>query len=430
MKKIITMVVCVMTLCLTATAQNYLQLNVSDIENHQVFQYCQNQYDSIVIVKDSTCNQTPYWGVGDHYGLPVFEGHFDQITLTPEMDNTLYVTYEGCVTVKFFEFHFLDDEIQEPWDFSRVWKRYGTSVTLEAYAPNVTCEWSTGQTGYEITIAEPGTYWVHMYNQCSELWDTIQVCNNVELFRATTELEHNRNQATWQTTPEQAEYVQEVNVYRNNQLVAIVPYTDGVFTDNIGSADAPWQYHLVAVSNGEECPLRSYWARTISMSDLMGSQGTQTLTWTSYEQENPAKGDEVQSYGIFDVVGGNPRLVMEVGSFVNMYNYDPSNFDGYAAVAAIFSRDGKSPLDFEDCAFSNRTEAPLGLGEHEAATFSVYPNPSNGVFTVEGAGMMTVMNVLGQIIKETEIDGQYIMELPQGIYFVKMGDETRKIVVE
>ncbi|MBR0177965.1 MAG: T9SS type A sorting domain-containing protein [Bacteroidales bacterium] len=40
------------------------------------------------------------------------------------------------------------------------------------------------------------------------------------------------------------------------------------------------------------------------------------------------------------------------------------------------------------------------------------------------------MNVLGQIIKETEIDGQYIMELPQGIYFVKMGDETRKIVVE
>lgn len=318
-----------------------------------------------------------------------------------------------------------------------VWKRQGTTETIEAVGIDSTgwefsynFLWSTGSTERTIDVTEPGIYTCEITQWCGTATRTFIVRDNVELFRATTNLTSNCNQATWQTTPEQAEYVQLVNVYRNNQLVATVPYTDGVFTDNIGSADAPWQYHLVAVSNGEECPLRSYWARTISMSDLMGSQGQQTLTWTSYEQENPAKGDEVQSYGIFDVVGGNPRLVLEVGSFVNMYNYDPSNFDGYAAVAAIFSRDGKSPLDFEDCAFSNRTEAPLGLGEHEAATFSVYPNPSNGVFTVEGAGMMTVMNVLGQIIKETEIDGQYIMELPQGIYFVKMGDETRKIVVE
>ena len=385
--------------------------------------------DTLVINADATCYHV-VWSRPD--GSEVIEDVF-QLTVT-ETENQGEWIYSDNNYANIWFFVYISSPTSNafnPFSEPFIWKRTGETVTLgNPEMTYVDFLWSTGETTPTIEVTEDGTYSVEVNDPCGPRTYSIQVRDNVELFRATTNLTSNCNQATWQTTPEQAEYVQEVNVYRNNQLVATVPYTDGVFTDNIGSADAPWQYHLVAVSNGEECPLRSYWARTISMSDLMGSQGTQTLTWTSYEQENPAKDDEVQAYGIFDVVGGNPRLVIEVGSFVNMYNYDPSNFDGYAAVAAIFSRDGKSPLDFEDCAFSNRTEAPLGLGEHEAATFSVYPNPSNGVFTVEGAGMMTVMNVLGQIIKETEIDGQYIMELPQGIYFVKMGDETRKIVVE
>lgn len=426
MKKIVTMIVALMSMVFV-NAQNYEVLHVADYLNmqEQYFYYCETEVGGVVVYGMENC---PYkgWRInGESYC-----DYCDSIIVTSEYadpNGQVETYYYGCGNSALLLINFVTSNMQNPFAEPFVWKRTGESVTLHAPG-NVL--WSTGETTNEITVTEPGTYSVTITDACGSETYSIEVRDNVELFRATTELEHNRNQATWQTTPEQAEYVQEVNVYRNNQLVATVPYTDGVFTDNIGSADAPWQYHLVAVSNGEECPLRSYWARTISMSDLMGSQGTQTLTWTSYEQENPAKGDEVQAYGIFDVVGGNPRLVIEVGSFVNMYNYDPSNFDGYAAVAAIFSRDGKSPLDFEDCAFSNRTEAPLGLGEHEAATFSVYPNPSNGVFTVEGAGTMTVTNVLGQIIKETEIDGQYIMELPQGIYFVKMGDETRKIVVE
>ena len=417
MKKVLTMIV-VLACSLLAQAQNYAVLHVEDVESG-LYHYCSPEFDGVIVYGNPYCPSSS-WQVDEvHYY------NVDSVVV----DNLDYhsVSYSGCGLARSYAFLF-DPAITNPFAEPYIWMREGESVEL--YAPGDSVYWSTGEYTNGIVVTESGTYNVTITNACGSETYPIQVRKNVELFRATTELEHNRNQATWQTTPEQAEYVQEVNVYRNNQLVATVPYTDGVFTDNIGSADAPWQYHLVAVSNGEECPLRSYWARTISMSDLMGSQGTQTLTWTSYEQENPAKGDEVQAYGIFDVVGGNPRLVIEVGSFVNMYNYDPSNFDGYAAVAAIFSRDGKSPLDFEDCAFSNRTEAPLGLGEHEAATFSVYPNPSNGVFTVEGAGTMTVTNVLGQIIKETEIDGQYIMELPQGIYFVKMGDETRKIVVE
>jgi hypothetical protein len=72
----------------------------------------------------------------------------------------------------------------------------------------------------------------------------------------------------------------------------------------------------------------------------------------------------------------------------------------------------------------------LEVSEQTEATFSVYPNPAHGTFTVEGTGQMTVSNVLGQIILTKEINGQTVVALPQGLYFVKLGGAVRKIVVE
>ena len=43
---------------------------------------------------------------------------------------------------------------------------------------------------------------------------------------------------------------------------------------------------------------------------------------------------------------------------------------------------------------------------------------------------MTVTNDLGQTIMTKEINGKDKVELSKGLYFVKMGGETRKIVVE
>ena len=70
------------------------------------------------------------------------------------------------------------------------------------------------------------------------------------------------------------------------------------------------------------------------------------------------------------------------------------------------------------------------LCENHRSTFKVYPNPSNGYVAIEGFGTLTVMNTLGQTILTKEIKGKEKLELSQGIYLVKMGDETRRIVVE
>ncbi len=70
------------------------------------------------------------------------------------------------------------------------------------------------------------------------------------------------------------------------------------------------------------------------------------------------------------------------------------------------------------------------LCENHRSTFKIYPNPANGHVTVEGTGLLIITNSLGQTILTKEIKGKEKVDLPQGLYFVKMGGETRKIVVE
>lgn len=70
------------------------------------------------------------------------------------------------------------------------------------------------------------------------------------------------------------------------------------------------------------------------------------------------------------------------------------------------------------------------LCENHRNTFKVYPNPARGYIIIEGTGNMTVTNALGQTILTKEIKSKEKLELPKGMYFVTLGSETRKIVVE
>ena len=73
---------------------------------------------------------------------------------------------------------------------------------------------------------------------------------------------------------------------------------------------------------------------------------------------------------------------------------------------------------------------PDQVEENREITFSVFPNPGKGYITIEGIGILNITNVLGQTILTKEIKGKEKMELPQGLYFVTMGNKTRKVVVE
>ena len=417
--------------CLLVKAQNYLLMYINDIEPDQRFEFCLQDYDSIVIV--DTINNFSYnehWEVDPVSGVEGYQVLEPVLTLIPNDDHLyfgLIVHYQSYPPFggNWFRFQiwFKAFSAPDPWFPEHEWKHVGETITLTA-PPNPNnpyyweYEWSTGENQREIEVTDPGVYWARLFNNCGEAVDSVEVRNAVEISLATTDLSTNLNKISWLVDDAQAVYITEVNIYRNNHLVGTVPYLEGSFLDNIGSEATQWQYHLVGVTaDGEECPVPSYWNRPIHLDHLQG-QNNHILQWTSFEAEN---GASIESYRIYDCVDGELTLVEEVGNFVNIYNYNPDSFTGDAVVAAVFSSG--------DFSYSNRVPTHLGLGELSECQFNVFPNPAKDRVTIEGIGILTIINTLGQTILTREVDGKETIELPQGLYFITMGEATRKFMV-
>ena len=79
-----------------------------------------------------------------------------------------------------------------------------------------------------------------------------------------------------------------------------------------------------------------------------------------------------------------------------------------------------------------------GLGEIDNATFAVYPNPTDGVLFVRTHAVRPyeeyrITNLMGQTVLagnlNTENQHINVSDLPRGMYFITIGDTTRKFVV-
>lgn len=434
MKKVF--IIALMLFCGMAKAQNYLSFNITEIQEQQVFEFCVADYDSIVFTKEATCSNLVIWSAIDWLTQQVVQQEYNQLVLIPTSAQQLEITYysEGCnIGYRTFNVIFRDFDVNEPWSQSYVWKRTGTSTTLSAtWGENLFYQWSTGETYQNITVTDPGTYWVRIYNDCGELNDTIQVRNNVEIYRSGVDPATNKNRVLWQTTPEQATYVSSVKVERDGMVVGTVPYTDGEFLDNIGSENAARIYRITAIANdGTECPLPSYQFGTFNtvISPDIANPNLMNFTWEDpFIEEGSPYSVVAYRIGRFNENTGEFVAIDQLSANVHLGKYNMDLFDGeYGIVAAVFN----DARDNEELAFSNRSDNEIvGVGEQNNETFGIYPNPAKGRFTIEGTGTMTVTNSLGQTILTREIDGKETLELPQGMYFVKLGEATRKVVVK
>ena len=66
---------------------------------------------------------------------------------------------------------------------------------------------------------------------------------------------------------------------------------------------------------------------------------------------------------------------------------------------------------------------------------SIYPNPTSGLvnITSEGEQSVTIYNVVGQRIFEGYCDGELQIDMKRfgsGVYAVKVGNETQRVVVK
>ena len=84
----------------------------------------------------------------------------------------------------------------------------------------------------------------------------------------------------------------------------------------------------------------------------------------------------------------------------------------------------------------------VGVDEHkESVSFSVYPNPASGVLVVETQCIASlpeqtsyrITNLMGQTLLQGNINAEKqqidISGLPSGMYFISVGEATRKFVV-
>ncbi len=63
-------------------------------------------------------------------------------------------------------------------------------------------------------------------------------------------------------------------------------------------------------------------------------------------------------------------------------------------------------------------------------TTSIYPNPSTGMLTIEGTGIMTITNAVGQEVLKKEIIDKETVTLEKGVYFVKINETTKKVIIQ
>lgn len=126
------------------------------------------------------------------------------------------------------------------------------------------------------------------------------------------------------------------------------------------------------------------------------------------------------SYGIFDLYNNSAYDITAVGNYwgtideQEIEEHITHQFDDPSLGLVNYI-----PFSTEDA-----------IEEAENTAFDVWPNPAQGRFTVNGQGSMTITNTLGQTIITKEIDGEESIALPRGLYVVRLGDATRKVIVE
>ena len=76
---------------------------------------------------------------------------------------------------------------------------------------------------------------------------------------------------------------------------------------------------------------------------------------------------------------------------------------------------------------------PLGIGDNEFESISIYPNPTNGLLNINGlnpitANSISIFNSVGMMVKSIEVTTESIKmdigDLPNGIYILRVQNEV------
>lgn len=433
MKKLMSLIVLIVSNLTLSYAQDSIVRYIAD--HPQSMNLCVDYHQTVVIYAEPNCEQW-YWEIDN-----VIHNMENPIIIESQTPHSFHIQYYGCNVGHSFYVRYKESHVPNPYTQEK-WKRQAESDSLVAVGIDSVdyplyyeyyFQWSTGETTRTINVTEPGTYTCEISELCGSATRTFIVRDNVEIEHATCDLETNLNLVTWPVTATQAQYIDHVIVKRDGLQVGTANYSDGLFTDNIGSGAASRTYTLIAVAtNGTECPIVSYPKETIHMSYTLGMNSTIEIGW------NTPTGYDLLGYNICEwhEDDGSLSVIDYVGASVSSYTCQESLFDqGYIVVQGV--ENGKT----ESRLLSNRSIETVGIEENPNQTFRVYPNPTNGILFVETQNIASqpsetyrIMNPLCQTVMEGQITMEKqqigVRNLPQGMYFITVGGATRKFVVE
>ncbi len=60
----------------------------------------------------------------------------------------------------------------------------------------------------------------------------------------------------------------------------------------------------------------------------------------------------------------------------------------------------------------------------------IYPNPTSGIFTVSGAGEITIFDLFGRLLLRTNKKEIDMSSYPKGVYVLRVGEATSKLILQ
>jgi trimeric autotransporter adhesin len=314
-------------------------------------------------------------------------------------------------------------------------------ISINSDNPVTGISWSSGQITEDITNLPTGTYAVEVTDDegcvavaVTNLPTASPDMNSICL--VTVDTTTNTNLLVWEKPV--TTQISHFNIYRETsvagvfQFVASVPYTEeSVFNDTVASPMVrSWRYRLTAVNQCGQESDQSEFHKTIHLAINLDLGGEINLTWDDYE------GFPIGTYDLYRYTNSTGwELIQQMPSNLFTYQDTPPSAVGLDYMISVeppsVCTSTENKAQDHNSSRSNKTangiQLPLSIEKPAAEDlFSVYPNPSQGLFTllinpgVADNCMILITDSQGRRVMEftstnssTEID---LADLEGGVY--------------